>query len=264
MADDAQQDVMARLDGSAVTSSDGKKVGKVADIYFDEETLQPEWALVTTGLFGGRHSFVPLTNAELGDEIRLGVTKDQVTGAPQLDDDGELTQDEELELARHYGMQYSEERSGSGLPTSEGEAPGMEAASEAAPTGAAPSGDDAMTRSEEELRVGTVRRPKELVRLRKRLVTEHVTQTVPVEREEIVVEREPITEANVDPAMKGPDLTEAEHEVVLSEDEVVVNKDVVPKERVRLDSTTVEEERQVEETLTKEQIDVEREDSPGR
>jgi uncharacterized protein (TIGR02271 family) len=261
--DDAQQDVMARLHGTAVTSSDGEKVGKVADIYFDEETGQPEWALVTTGWFGGRHSFVPLTNAELGDEIRLGVTKEEVTGAPQLDDDGELTQDEELELARHYGMRYSEERSGSGLP-SEGEGAGRVPGAEAPAAGAAPSGDDAMTRSEEELRVGTVRRPKELVRLRKRLVTEQVTQTVPVEREEIVVEREPVTEANIDPAMRGPDLTESEHEVVLSEDEVVVNKDVVPKERVRLDSTTVEEERQVDETLTKEQIDVEREESPGR
>jgi uncharacterized protein (TIGR02271 family) len=252
MSNDPQQDVLDRLEGNAVISNDGEKVGKLADVYFDTDTGRPEWGLVTTGLFGGRHSFVPLTNAELGGgEVRLGVSKQQVEGAPQLDDDGELSQDEELELARHYGMQYSEAPSDSGLPV-EGGTPAP------APTG---SGDDAMTRSEEELHVGTVRRPTELVRLRKRLVTEQVTKTVPVQREEVVVEREPITEANRDKAVRGPELTESEHEVVLTEDEVVVNKEVVPKERVRLDSTTVEEQRQVDETLTKEQIDVERENA---
>jgi uncharacterized protein (TIGR02271 family) len=253
MAMDPRQDVLDRLEGNPVISNDGEKVGKLADVYFDNDTGRPEWGLVTTGRFGGRHSFVPLTNAELGgEEVRLGVSKQQVEGAPNLDDDGELDQDEELQLAQHYGMRYSEAPSDSGLPT-EGGAP--------APAPAPAGGDDAMTRSEEELHVGTVRRPTELVRLRKRLVTEHVTRTVPVQREEVVVEREPITEENRDQALRGPELTESEHEVVLGQDEVVVNKEVVPKERVRLDSTTVEEQRQVDETLTKEQIDVEREDA---
>lgn len=246
MAND-QTKILEQLEGNTVISSDGEKVGKVADVYFDEQTGVPEWGLVTTGLFGSRHSFVPLTTAELGDEVRLQVTKAQVESAPNIDDDGELTQDEEAQLASHYGMAYSEAPSDSGLPTGGG-AP--------AP---APSGDDAMTRSEEELRIGTVKRPTELVRLRKRIVTEHVTKTVPVEREEVVVEREPITEANIDKALKGPELTENQHEVVLGQGEVVVEKEVVPKERVRLDKTTAVEERQVDETVAKEQIDVERE-----
>jgi uncharacterized protein (TIGR02271 family) len=115
-----------------------------------------------------------------------------------------------------------------------------------------------MTRSEEEVHIGTVKRPTELVRLRKRIVTEHVTKTVPVEREEVVVEREPITDANVDEAMRGPELSESEHEVVLGQGEVVVEKQVVPKERVRLDKATSVEEREVDETVAKEQIEVER------
>ena len=96
-----------------------------------------------------------------------------------------------------------------------------------------------MTRSEEELRVGTTERERGRARLRKYVVTEQVERTVPVRREEVRVEREPITDANVDQAMDGPEISEEEHEVVLHEEEAVVEKRVVPKERVRLDKETV-------------------------
>jgi uncharacterized protein (TIGR02271 family) len=115
-----------------------------------------------------------------------------------------------------------------------------------------------MTRSEEELRVGTVRRPSELVRLRKYIVTENVQTTVPVSREEVRIEREPITEANIDQAMDGPELSTEEHELTLNEERVVVEKQVVPKERVRLDKDLVTEQQTVNEEVRKEQIDVER------
>ena len=114
-----------------------------------------------------------------------------------------------------------------------------------------------MTRSEEELRVGTRQRETGRVRLRKYVVTEHVQQTVPVRREEVRIEREPITDANIGEAMDGPALSEEEHEVTLMEEEVVVDKKVVPKERVRLDTETVTEERQVNETVAREEIEVE-------
>jgi uncharacterized protein (TIGR02271 family) len=114
-----------------------------------------------------------------------------------------------------------------------------------------------MTRSEEELRVGTEARERGRARLRKYVTTEQVTQTVPVQREEVRVEREPITDANLDAATSGPDISEAEHEVTLREEEPVVDKRVVPRERVRLDKETVTDERQVSEEVRQEQIEVE-------
>jgi uncharacterized protein (TIGR02271 family) len=115
-----------------------------------------------------------------------------------------------------------------------------------------------MTRSEEELRVGKTTHEAGRVRLRKWVETEHVSQTVPVTREEIRIEREPITEANVDAAMSGPGFKEDVHEEVLHEEHVHADKQEVPKERVRLAKDTVTEERQVDADLRKERIDVER------
>jgi uncharacterized protein (TIGR02271 family) len=114
-----------------------------------------------------------------------------------------------------------------------------------------------MTRSEEELRVGTQQREAGRARLRKYIVTEQVTQTVPVRHEEVRVEREPITDANRDRALSGADISEEEHEVVLHEEEPVVEKRTVPKERVRLDTETVTEDRELSEEIRKERIETE-------
>src|SRR6185312_13654127 len=87
-----------------------------------------------------------------------------------------------------------------------------------------PNTDDAMTVSEEQLRVGTTEREAGRVRLKKYVVEDEVTETVPVRREEVRVEREPITDANRDDALDGPDISEEEHELVLHEEEVVAEK----------------------------------------
>ncbi len=114
-----------------------------------------------------------------------------------------------------------------------------------------------MTRSEEEVSIGTAQRERGRARLRKYIVTENVTQTVPVTREEVRVEREPITDANVGAATTGGELTEEEHEVVLHEEEVVTEKRVVPKERVRMDKDVQTEQREVSEEVRKEQVEIE-------
>jgi uncharacterized protein (TIGR02271 family) len=118
-----------------------------------------------------------------------------------------------------------------------------------------------MTRSEEELRVGTTEREAGRARLRKYVVEDEVTQTVPVRREEVRVEREPITDANIDNATEGPAISDEEHEVVLHEEQAVVDKQAVPKERVRLDKETYTEEQQVSDTVRKEEIEI---DGDGR
>jgi uncharacterized protein (TIGR02271 family) len=240
--------------GRDLVDRDGNKVGGIQEIYLDRDTEQPEWALVNTGLFGTRSTFVPLTDAtEAEDAIKVPFEKSQIKDAPNVDADQELSQDEEASLYRHYGFDYSERRSDSGLP--EGKGDGGRGAVGRDTSG--PTTDDAMTRSEEEVRVGTASQETGRVRLRKYVVTENVTQTVPVQREEVRVEREPITDANVDAATSGPEISSEEHEVTLREEVPVVEKRTVPKERVRLDKDTIVEEREVSEDVRKEQIEVE-------
>src|SRR6185437_2749637 len=118
-----------------------------------------------------------------------------------------------------------------------------------------PTTDDAMTRSEERLHVGTEQVQAGRARLRKYVVTENVTRTVPVSHEEVRLEREPITGANRGAATSGSDISEEEHEVTLHAERPVVSKDTVPVERVRLGTKTVTEDHEVSETLRKEQID---------
>ena len=194
-----------------------------------------------------RDSFVPITNADrAGEDVRVPVSKEAVKDAPNVDADGELSDSEEATLARHYGFEYSQGR-GTG---DRGKTTGRDVSG--------PNTDTAMTRSEEQLRVNKTRRPSELVRLKKHIVTEQQQVSVPVEREELRVEREPITKANVGQAMKGPELSSEEHEMTLNEEQAVVDKKVVPKERVRLDKDVVTDEETVSEELRKERIDVER------
>ena len=247
--------------GREVVDEQDEKIGKVDEIYVDDQTDQPEWALLSTGLFGGKGTFVPITGAvEAGGQIRVPFAKRQIKDAPSFGGERELSQEEERRLYRHYGIEYSERASDSGLPA--GGAPQQ-------PEGATghdvsgPTTDSAMTRSEEEVTVDKTRREAGRVRLRKHVVTEDVNVTVPVQREEVRLEREPITDANVEQAATGPDISEEEHEVVLHQEEVVVGKQAVPKERVRLDKETVVEQRQVGERVRKEQIEVDPDADPG-
>ena len=250
-----QKDRLLQFRGQNVFDADGDKIGKVDEIYLDAETNEPEWALVNTGLFGSKSTFVPLRDATEADgELRVRFDKATVKDAPRIDTDGELSQREESDLYRHYGMEYSEARSDTGLPAG-GARTGRTGRGVVGDDVSGRETDDAMTRSEEELRVGTTERERGRARLRKHVVTDQVEKTVPVRREEVRVEREPITDANTADAMDGPAISEEEHEVVLHEEEVVVDKRAVPKERVRMDKDTVTEERQVSEEVRKERID---------
>jgi uncharacterized protein (TIGR02271 family) len=229
--------------GSNLLAEDGSKLGTIVDFYLDKETEVPEWALVKSGLLGSSNNFVPLKEASTeGSDILVPYSKDHVKNAPSMDADGELSRQEEAELYRHYGLDYSEQSSDSGLPEGHADTASLDR-------------DDAMTRSEEELHVGKSQHERGRARLKKHVVTENVTQTVPVQREEVRIEREPITDSNVDRATSGGDITEDEHEVVLHEEGVVTEKRVVPKERIQLSKDTITEEQQVSEEVRKEQIE---------
>lgn len=240
--------------GRTVVGSDGEKIGTVAEIYEDKHSGKPEWATVSSGLFGMKTHFVPLTGAQpSGEDVRVDITNDQVKDAPSVEGGGELSEAEERRLFEHYGIPYTEE----GSVTAQGSASAAGREYEGTGSGTGRASDDAMTRSEEELRVGTTKREAGRVRLRKYVVTENVQTTVPVQREEVRIEREPITDANREAALSGPDITESEHEVVLHEEEPVVEKRTVPKERVRLEKDAVTEEREISEEVRKERIETE-------
>jgi uncharacterized protein (TIGR02271 family) len=284
-------DTISRVIGKDVYDESGNKIGSAGEVYLDDETGQPEWVTVRTGLFGTKESFVPIRNADLTDDgVRVPVSKDRVKDAPKIDTDGHLSPQEEEELYRYYGMGAgSGMQSGMQTESTTGMAdtgtgtagPATESTTGMAGTGMAgtgmagtgyatddargtvghdtsgPTTDDAMTRSEERLNVGTRSEEVGRARLRKYVVTENVTESVPVSREEVRVEREPITDANVGSAMDGPAISEEEHEVTLHAERPVVEKEAVPVERVRLDKTTVTDETQVSEGLRKEEIEVE-------
>ena len=242
----------ANWEGRTLKDRNGDKIGKIDSLYVDEQTDKPEWALVNTGLFGTKSSFVPLAGATArGDDLLAQVDADQVKDAPKMDPDEELSEQQEAELFRHYGVDYTNE----GSVTATGNEHTTGGRDTVGHDTSGPTTDDAMTRSEEELSVGKTQRERGRARLRKYVVTEQVQQTVPVTREEVRVEREPITDANVGQATDGPAISEEEHEVVLHEEEVVTEKRAVPKERVRLDKETVVDEQTVSEEVRKEQIE---------
>jgi uncharacterized protein (TIGR02271 family) len=246
-------DTVRGWQGHTLVDRDGDRIGSIDAIYLDDRTGQPEWALVNTGLFGTKASFVPLAQATQTDqEVRVPYDKQLVKDAPRVDVDQHLSEAEERQLWRHYGLDYDR--------TTRRDATGRGAVGREV---SGPTTDDAMTRSEEELRVGTTQRERGRVRLRKYVTTEQVQQTVPVRRDKARLEREPITDANLAAATSGPDISEAEHEVILREEEPVVDKRVVPRERVRLDKDTVTGEERVAEEVRKEQIDLHDEDTTG-
>jgi uncharacterized protein (TIGR02271 family) len=248
-------DTVRSWQGATMVDRDGDRVGTIESIYVDDQSGQPELALVNTGLFGTKSTFVPLAQANpSGDQVQVPYEKQLVKDAPRMDPDGHLSEQEEQELWRHYGLDYD---AGYATGTAGYADRDVDDRDTVGRDVSGPTTDDAMTRSEEELAVETETRERGRARLRKYVTTEQQQVTVPVSREEVRIEREPITDANLDAATSGPEISEAEHEVTLREEEPVVEKRTVPKERVRLDTDTVTEERQVSEEVRKEQIEVE-------
>ncbi len=245
---DTQQVLAMR--GASINDRSGQRIGTVREIYLDRETDRPEWALVNTGLFGGGSSFVPLAGASVqGDVLLVDYDKDTVKDAPLMEAGQELLPEEEAELYRHYGLDYAELTAD--VDSAESAQPGP-----AGGDAPAQASDHTMTRSEEELRVGTERREAGRARLRKYVETERVTRQVPLRRERVRLEREPITESDVEAAGEGAVISEEEHEVTLTGERPVVEKRAVAKERLRLEKEEVTEEVSVSEDLRRERVEL--------
>jgi uncharacterized protein (TIGR02271 family) len=263
--------------GKVVTSA-GDRVGAIGQVYLNDHTGDPAWVTVKTGLFGTAESFVPLDEARIdGGDVIVAFDKDTIKHAPRVDADGAITPDEEQNLYRHYGLR-SPVRSGdqddrrdqhsrgdvtpaSDSAVAQAAAVGHDAANRARST----DDDDAMTRSEERLRVGTQTHVAGRAVLRKYVTTEYVTQTVPVRREEVRLEREPITDGHRGNLSEGVEVfgDDADvFEVVLHQEVPVVQTETVAVERVRLRKATLTDQATVSEDVRKEELAVD--DPTGR
>ncbi len=262
------------LSGATVVDPSGDKIGTVSQVYLDDTTGAPEWVTVKTGLFGTKESFVPLAAARLdGDQLVVEADKNKVTGAPRVDGDDHISEQEEAEIYRYYGIsgQGSYDNTGTtgtttGTTGTTTGTVGAETVTEttdrtggyersAGADTSGPNTDDAMTRSEERLVAGTQQTEAGKARLRKYVVTETETVQVPVSREEVRLEREPITDANRGAAYSGGDITEEEHEVTLHAEKAVVGTETEAVERVRLGKETVTDTETVSGEVRKEQIE---------
>jgi uncharacterized protein (TIGR02271 family) len=246
------QDQIDQVQGSDVYGSDGSKIGSAGQVYLDDQTGQPAWVTVNTGLFGTNESFVPLSEASFsGDRVTVPYDKDKVKGAPNVSQDGHITPEEERDLYEYYGMSYSSGYTETTTDTS------YDNRGVVGNDVSGPETDNAMTRSEEQLRVGKMAETAGTARLRKYVVSENVSETVPLTQERAVLQREPITEANIGNATEGPAISEEEHEVTLTSERPVVEKTVTPVERVRLDKEAVTTEETVTDEVRSERIEAE-------
>jgi uncharacterized protein (TIGR02271 family) len=255
--------------GTTVYDRTGDKLGDITDIYYDDDTGQPEWMTVSTGWFGTSEHFVPIAGTQAHEDgFRTEHTKDQIKDAPRIDTDQEhLGATEERRLYDHYGMRYDatdhESTYGGRARADEGydyhdQRSRHDSAAHA----------DTVTRAEEQLTVDKRERESGRVRLHKYVVTEDVDMKVPVKRQVARIVREPA--GGTDTATQTGSGTgtrtgtgtgsfgeESDEEIVLSEEKIHVDKQVVPKEKVGVETDTVTSQETVRDTIRKEKVDIE-------
>ena len=284
----SEREVSAAVGGTAY-GVDGDKLGTVEAFFADDRTGTPTWVAVSTGLFGTRHSVVPVTDATFTDgALHLPVSAHAVKSAPPMAGEHLDPADEEA-LRRHYGLGGPQPVAAppeNTAPLGDTAPPTVEIASPVAapPETPAPAQSSAtgggMTRSEEQLRVGTERVAATRMRLVKYVITEDVQITVPIRREEIRVEEVPFDEVDDgigESLVPGADVYDAHsaepastgtpgglpEEIVLHTERPVVTVEVVPVERVRLRTELVEGQETVTGQVKREQIVVDRDTPPG-
>ena len=274
--------------GGPAYGADGSKLGTIEAFFADDRTGAPTWVAVSTGLFGTRHSIAPVAEATFSDgALHLPVTSDAVKSAPPMTGDHLDPADEET-LRRHYGLTDTAAgvdtlppvspplpddatRVIDTTPPAVPPTPGPRHAADREDTARAEGTDGAMTRSEEQLRVGTERVAATRARLVKYVVTEDVQITVPIRREEIRVEQVPIDDPADSDIRSGealvadpvPSSGGLPDEIILHTERPVVSVEVVPVERVRLRTELVEGQESVTEQVQREQIVVDQDRMPG-
>lgn len=263
----------------------GDKLGSVKEVYINDASGQPDFVEVGHGLFGMSSSVVPLRGHQLaGEELRLAFTKDRISDAPDFNSDEHLSESDQQTIYRHYGLEGTDniETYESDIRDPQRDTAGLVGGGVGGGAGGAvhdrdhvdtldvadavtphAADGDSIIRSEERLNVDKQRVDAGQVRLRKYVVHDTETVEVPVQREEVRVERTPI-DADSAAGHRGGDLHDEEASVTLSEERVVVNKETVPVEEVRLEKETVRDTEVVSEDVAREEIDVDGDVTRGR
>jgi uncharacterized protein (TIGR02271 family) len=281
---------LTSLIGHPVYDAEGNKIGTAGNIYHSDASGEPEWVTVKTGMFGTKESFVPLSGATGDDKgLHVAVLKDSVKDAPRIDEDGHLSDTETAELYRHYGLtpgsaamsgqagQTDKTRGGvppqgtemgresmgrdnaaarpaAGAPTAQATGTAAQAAgmtTTKADFGTTPR--QSIIRSEERLHASTEAVESGRVKLRKYIVTTQQKITVPIRHEEVHVTREPVKPGEAGTSIQ---IGEEEREVILHEERPIVAKEIVAVERVSIDTEIVQENREVSDTVRREEIEV--------
>lgn len=273
-----------QLQDATVFGNDGDKIGTIGQVYLDDQNNQPTFVTVKTGLFGMKETFIPVSEATRNqDGLQVPFDKAFVKDAPNIDADGSLSPEEERRLYEYYSMDYPQGTGDSGTDWDAGVA----AASGTAATGvgglgtqrgdadrtaadldrdvnaagqvpgAAGHGRETVVARDEQLNVGTERRESGQVRLRKHSYTDTETVEVPVSREEVVVEREPIDPSSPEAVRDGGD----EDVVVTTHEEVPVVDKTATAEKVTVDKNTVRDTERVSGTVQHEDVEVDGDDT---
>jgi uncharacterized protein (TIGR02271 family) len=237
--------------GYEVYDRDGDKIGKVDDLFVDEND-QPEYFGVKMGFLGTRSTLIPWEVARVDEnDRRIEVSVDKATAkeGPSFDDDEEITPEYEERVYSHYGLQRAHtggEHGGYGDYYGDEQRGRVEHDRDRRD-------DDELRvqRSEEELRAGTREREAGALGVRKRVRTDREQVRVPTRHEEVSVERVPVNEEGT-----GAEIGDDEISVPVVEEEVVVEKRPVVKEELRIRKDVVEDEEVVEEDVRKEEVDV--------
>ena len=249
-----------RFAGYEVYDRDYEKVGKVDDLFVDEND-QPEYIGVKMGFLGTKSTLVPFDIVRVNDQrqlVQVGADKDTVKDGPAFDDDQEITPEFEERVYTYFGLERpttAEARRAYGAyyssaSTSEG---GVEPAPGERTAGVMSDKDELrVQRIEEELRAGTREREAGAINVRKRIRTDRETMEVPTRREEVSVDRVPV-EGETSGAEIGDD---DEVRIPVTEEEVVVEKRPVAKEEVRIRKDVVEDTEVVEEDVRREEIEI--------
>jgi uncharacterized protein (TIGR02271 family) len=278
--------------GYTVVDEGGSKIGKVDDLFLDEND-QPEYFGVKMGFLGTSSTLIPADITTINNEqgfIELSQTKSTVQDGPAFDDDREITPEYENEVRSYYGLgpiessgsygDYEETNGHSGAGTTDSTTAGTVGSGmsmgdtetgefrehDRNQEGLSQPGSDLededelrVQRSEEELRAGTREREAGAMKVRKRVRTDREQIEVPTKHEEVTVERVPV-EGEATEAQIGED----EVSMPVTEEEVVVDKRAVAKEEIRLRKDVVEDTEVVEEDVRREEIDVEDATERGR
>lgn len=270
MHDKYNIDTLKQYRGSKVLDTNGDEIGTLTDIWLDQDN-NPTWLSIRTGFWGTKSSFAPLQNATIHDDhIQVNYDKQTVKDAASIDEDGDLNDDEADRLFQHYNLTSVDTRSSTNITDMESvDEINMEVHDHASNTDAVSTReanfsdrnhktmrtDNTLILSEEQLEAQKVQHERGKARIRKYIVEEEQTITVPVKREEIEVIREPIGGED-DYTEEDMDLHEDSAEMILNEETIELRKKIVPREKVRMQKKTITEDKTVHGTVRKEHLDV--------